>query len=121
MDMENELSKVERINLIIDEELDILKLSFTEQMSIIWGWFWRSFVLMLAIGSVSSGAGLAIGFLGSLFIDVMNMDIVQNQIYLAIAGGIIGFCISLYSYVYLIKWVTQRNIGKFRFILIRKV
>jgi len=119
--MENGLSKVERINLIVDEELDVLQLSFTEQLSIIWGWFWRSFVLMLAIGAISSGAGFAIGFLGALFIDVMNLDIVKHQIYISIFGGIIGFCIGLYSYVYLIKWVTQRNIGKFRFVLIRKL
>ena len=67
------------------------------------------------------GAGFVIGFLGSLFIDVLNLDIVRNQIYVTIFSGVIGFCIGLYSYIYLIKWVTQRNIGKFRFLLIRKI
>ena len=99
--MEDGLSKVERINLVIDEELDVLKLSFAEQLTFIWGWFWRSFVLMLAVGAISSGAGFVIGFLGSLFIDVLNLDIVRNQIYVTIFSGVIGFCIGLYSYIYL--------------------
>ena len=76
---------------------------------------------MLAIGSISSGAGYMIGFSGNLIADVLNVDVVQSQIYISIIAGIAGFCIGLYSIAFFIKWVTQRNIGNFRFVLIRKI
>ena len=121
--MENgvELTAIERTSQILDEEIKIFKIDFKDRLSIMWGWFWRSLILTIIVMLIGAAAGGILGFIIGIIMVFNGADVQEHQLFIQLIGGLIGFCIGFLSIAYYINWITKTNIGKYRFLMVKKI
>lgn len=100
------------------QEVNILKIGFTNILCILWSWFWRSIILTLAVMIVSGIVGGLLGFLTTILFPIARSQ--QHMIIFNIVGFIIGAFIGFLSLAFFIRWLTTVDLGGYRFKLIKK-
>jgi Sec-independent protein secretion pathway component TatC len=96
------------------QRVNYSKLPWEEKMTIIWGWFWRMFMVTLGTGAVA-------GFVLTIFIAILvtatnGLDPSVYSLILFILGAVLG----IFTTHPLISWILSSRIGGYRIVLCRK-
>jgi ABC-type amino acid transport system permease subunit len=95
------------------------ELMLSERVRLVWGFFWRGIVYVLASAVCGGLAGGIVGAVIGLIAASSGTPIADIQLGVSIVGGTLGAAISLFLYWFYIRWLLRARFGSLMLQLVR--